>query len=64
MDIEELFSVGSKPSSSSSTKLSEFDQMLAEIGHLDANAFAGHLIENVTDEVALEGLDGITIQGE
>lgn len=31
--------------------------------HLDSNVFSGHLIDAITDEVALEGLDGITVQG-
>ncbi len=36
--------------------------LATELGS-SGGGFSSHLIEDVTDEIALEGLDGITLQG-
>ncbi|CAL8071516.1 unnamed protein product [Orchesella dallaii] len=42
--------------------VSELDKILKDISHPDAKVFGGHYLDHIIDEIALEGLDGITLQ--
>ncbi|ODN02367.1 General transcription factor 3C polypeptide 1 [Orchesella cincta] len=45
-----------------SSTMSELEKTLKAISHPDAKVFGGHYLDHIIDEIALEGLDGITLQ--
>lgn len=61
---EGLMDVGAERNKSA-RPFTDYEKRLLETDHLDTktNLFSRSLLDDITDEICLEGLDGITIQG-